>query len=321
MRAVAAMATSPLLAHADWSCDRAKRWMAVATPTGNRYRASAPTQPIAASMLGDLATHAGPETTVLVGFDFPIGVPRLYAESAGIASFPQFLRQLSAPSGQFEQFFQVATRPNEISLGRPFYPMRPGGTKQEHLLTGLGLKRIDDLRRRCDRSRPGRRAACPMFWTLGGNQVGKGAIAGWREILCPATAASQLRLRLWPFDGDLVRLLNLGGVVVVETYPAEMYDHVGVSFLPGQSKRRQADRRCQARALLDWARSRNVDLEPRLDSEIGDGFGSGNAGEDKFDAVVGLFGMLEVVLGGRAPGEPSDSAVITVEGWMFGQRS
>ena len=30
---------------------------------------------------------------------------------------------------------------------------------------------------------PGRRAAAPIFWTLGAQQVGKAAIAAWRELL------------------------------------------------------------------------------------------------------------------------------------------
>jgi hypothetical protein len=42
-------------------------------------------------------------------------------------------------------------------------------------------------------------------------------------------------------------------------------------------------------------------------------------GDDAFDAVVGLFGMLEVVTGKRQPGEPRDDRIRKVEGWILGQ--
>jgi len=34
-----------------------------------------------------------------------------------------------------------------------------------------------------------------MFWTLGGNQVGKAAISGWRELLAPARRAGIAKRR------------------------------------------------------------------------------------------------------------------------------
>ena len=39
-------------------------------------------------------------------------------------------------------------------------------------------------------------------------------------------------------------------------------------------------------------------------------------GDDSFDAVVGLFGMLHVCLGERDSGEPNDRAIREIEGWM-----
>ncbi|MBK9693254.1 MAG: hypothetical protein IPO73_16460, partial [Gemmatimonadetes bacterium] len=50
-------------------------------------------------------------------------------------------------------------------------------------------------------------------------------------------------------------------------------------------------------------------------AEIATGF----ATEDDFDAFAGLLGMLLVVLGHRAPGEPADAEVRAVEGWILGQ--
>jgi hypothetical protein len=66
-----------------------------------------------------------------------------------------------------------------------------------------------------------------------------------------------------------------------------------------------------------WAAKAGVELEPRLRSVIEEGFPKG---DDPFDAVVGMFGMLEVVLRRREPGEPQDEPIRAVEGWIFGQR-
>ena len=64
-------------------------------------------------------------------------------------------------------------------------------------------------------------------WTLGGNQVGKAAISGWRELLAPARRAG-IDVGRWPFDGALAALLSTRRFVVAETYPGEVYEHLGL---------------------------------------------------------------------------------------------
>ena len=59
--------------------------------------------------------------------------------------------------------------------------------------------------------------------------------------------------------------------------------------------------------------------QPNLVEAIHDGFGPARDGEDPFDAVVGLFPMLDVLLGYRHDGAPDDEAVRQVEGWILGQ--
>lgn len=59
-----------------------------------------------------------------------------------------------------------------------------------------------------------------------------------------------------------------------------------------------------------------VEVECQLAHEIASGFES----DDPFEAVVGLFGMLNVVLGRRPAGDPADGEVQRVEGWIRGQR-
>jgi hypothetical protein len=308
-----------LVAHADWGSQAAKRWVARARREGAGFRASAPVHVDAPGrLLARLAEEAGPDGAALVGFDFPIGVPLAWARAARVRDFRALLPTLGGP------FFEVAERPEELSLLRPFYPRRPGAASQAQLLEGLGVASLDALRRVCERARPGRPAAAPLFWTLGAQQVGKAAIAGWSELLIPALRSEALDVALWPFDGALAELLAPGRVVVAETYPAEFYTHLGVAFQRppdgGPSgKRVQGDRAAQAEALLAAARALGVSLEPALEQQLRDGFGGRADGEDRFDAAVGLLGMLNVVAGRRAAGEPADPELRRIEGWILGQ--
>jgi hypothetical protein len=201
-------------------------------------------------------------------------------------------------------------------LKRPFYPMRSGGRSWQQLLAGLGLGSWSDLLRRCDRRSPTRAAACALFWTLGGQQVGKAAITGWRDLLAPALR-NGLDLALWPFQGSLDQLLARHRFVVAETYPAEVYRHLELNLKGG--KRKQGVRRGNAPSLLEWANAAGVDLDPSLVAEIRSGFGADASGDDRFDAVVGLFGMLNVALGRRPSGESDDDVVRRIEGWILGQ--
>ena len=290
---------------------------------GGRFRAhrSEPVQN-ASRLLADLRASMSEGAEIIVGFDFPIGLPGRYAEAAGIVSFTSFLGDLG--SGRWPEFFDVAESPDQISFSRPFYPQRPGGCKQGHLLRALDVSNMDALRRRCELPQPGRRAACPLFWTLGGQQVGKAAIAGWKEVLVPAARDEGLGLAIWPFDGSLEDVLKPGRTVVVETYPAEFYGHLGVRFPASQrglrsGKRVSRDRAANAEALLKWAVEAGVEIDEELRLEIEDGFGDRKDGEDRFDAVVGLFGMLNVLLGRRPPGPPDDPQFVNIEGWILGQ--
>jgi hypothetical protein len=267
------------------------------------------------TLLERMRAIAGEQGILLIGFDFPIGLPEAYARRAEVGDFLAALLELGR--GDWARFYKLAEQPDDIGLRRPFYPYRPGGTSMQHLLDGLGLESKGDLLRRCERAYPGRNAASPLFWTLGAKQVGRAAIIGWREVLTPAlTSASPVVI--WPFHGRFRNLLAPGRTVVVETYPAEFYRHLGVDLGQG-GKRSQAARRAAATTLLRWADDAEVDVTPASRNGIEDGFGQHGDGEEPFDAIVGLFGMLNVVLGRRAPGEPEDEHTRKIEGWMLGQ--
>lgn len=307
-----------LMVHADWSLHPRKRWVARAISEGNRYRLEPPELAGAAStLLYRLRAEAGAAGTVLLGTDFPIGLPLSYASRVGANDFVALLPRLGY--GEWADFYRVAETPNEIGLRRPFYPYRPGGTSHKHLLEGLGVERMDDLRRQCELAHAERRAAAPLFWTLGSQQVGKAAISGWRDMLAPALRDGAFPLTLWPFQGELAALLRPGQVVVAETYPAEEYGHLGLSF-GARSKRDQAARAANGARLLTWAEQREVKLAPALAAAVRNGFGPGKEGEDPFDALVGLLGMLDVVRGQRPAGAPPRDAVRRVEGWILGQQ-
>ena len=173
---------------------------------------------------------------------------------------------------------------------------------------------MDELLRRCECAHPESRAASPLFWTLGGAQVGKAAITGWRDVLAPALRDRD-EIAVWPFDGPLPELVRPRRTVVVETYPAEFYGQLGFTL------RKKSDRSEQARVggtLVRAAAAIGVELGRDARDEVERGFAS----DDAFDAFVGLLGMLNVLSGRRPAGEPRDDhAVVQVEGWMLGLHS
>lgn len=307
--------SASVIAHCDWSTDRSKRWMAVAISHSGGWVVSTP-EPVGhdATLIERLRKRATAGGSTLVGFDFPIGLPHRYGKQTGFSSFRNSLANFGR--GDWSRWFDVAEHKNEITLYRPFYPMRPGGTARQHLFQALGSEDGRDLLRLCELETSERQAACMLFWTLGGNQVGKAAIAGWREIIIPNLS----QIGLWPFDGKLVDALSSHATVIAETYPGDVYGQIGIPRWPRWSKRRQAGRQSVAPHLIRWIESHpNVDglsLIPLIE----DGFGTDKSGEDKFDATVGLFGMLDVIMGYRPEGVPHDADVNTWEGWILGQK-
>jgi hypothetical protein len=327
-----------LVAHADWGSNAAKRSLAISVWEHSRYTAMPPLyveEP--RKLLQKLRGMAGPSGSILLGFDFPIGLPQGYAEKVGIKNFPATLPLFGRE--EWESFYQPAAEPGQINLYRPFYPAKPGGARQKFLVERLGVRDIQELRRQCELAHPGRRAASPLFWTLGAQQVGKAAISGWRDVIGPALRDPHQAVHLWPFDGSLSELLERGALVIAETYPGEIYPSLGLEFpsatelnrrfanqapIQKSGKRSQAARLWNAVGLLHWADSASLRLDPQLQARIQDGFGPGPNGEDPFDATVGLFGMLNILLGFQPERPPSQQdgwfdSRRNVEGWILGQ--
>lgn len=306
------------MGHADWSVAPAKRWVAAARrEPDDRYLAAAPhLAGPAAGLSGVFGPGVADEgVTALLGFDFPIGLPLAYAAKAEIEDFRAALPRFG--SGRWVEFFVPARTEGEIALERPFFPAGAGvAGNAAKLGAALELTR-GQLLRACDRAHAGRRAAAALFLTQGRQQAGKAAIVGWRDVLQPSLRGEGPPVRLWPFDGLLPDLLDRGGLIVAEAYPGEFYGHLGLGIRSAGGKGSREARRAQAPLLVGWAAACGVDLAPDLRAAIDDGFG-GPAGEDRFDAVVGLFGMLGVLRGRRPPFEPEAGPIRRIEGWMLG---
>jgi len=298
-------------AHADWSAHPAKRWITVAERTSRGWFAETPV-PVG-DPAGRLAALLAGGNAVVLGLDLPLGLPRAFAMQREEADFPSFLRGIAATS----EFFRVNETLATVGLARPFYPMRGmrGMTRAAHA-QALGFAGPHGLSRLCDRATSARPAGAPLFWTLGANQTGKAAISAWRDWLVPAYACGQ-PLALWPFDGGLHDLIRPGRAVLAEVYPAEAMRHADIR-LRG-SKRAPSPRREVARAIHTALATRRIDASPALRTAIDAGFGNDAAGEDRFDSLLGLLGLVGVLNGQRPDFIPDNPWVQRWEGWVLGQ--
>jgi hypothetical protein len=288
-----------------------KRWVTIARRQGALWQASAPRlvgDP--AALAAGLIAERGPAA---LGLDLPLGVPRGFAESRQEADFPGFLAGLT----QNLDFFTVSPSLETVSPARPFYPARgiKGMTRLAHA-AALGLADASGLSRLCDRATAERPAGAPVFWTLGANQSGKAAISAWRDWLAPALAAGA-PFKLWPFAGTLHELLRPRQLAIAEVYPAEALRHLRLKL--AGSKRAEAPRRALAPALRDAMAALNVTPDSALAEMIQVGFGSDAAGEDRFDSLIGLLGLIGVIDGRRPDFIPADPMIRAWEGWVLGQ--
>ncbi len=296
------------LVHSDWSVLPAKRWTAVAlrSQAGWLIEHLTPTPP-SEQLLDDLFK---PRMRTLAGFDFPIGLPLAYLERTGL----DFVALLCNPcSAEARHFFTPAEALLDISPAQPFYRTHPAGGRHRDLYERLECASFEDLLRECDKATGSRLRAESIFWTVGAKQVGKAALCGWQEILIPARRRGA---RLWPFDG-MLEALDSNALTIAEAYPAEACRHVGIRG-PAR-KRSQQGRIAAGHILLEWASRHRVLFSSEIEQRVSDGFGARGDGEDTFDALAGLCGMIEVVDGRRAE-MPADSTISRMrEGWILGQ--
>jgi hypothetical protein len=136
-------------------------------------------------------------------------------------------------------------------------------------------------------------------------------------MLLPAFGLSDNRVRLWPFEGGFRALLSPGVVAIAETYPAEALRHLGIR-LRG-SKRRQSDRAAVAGPLLAAMERLQVTADFALVEAVSSGLGADPSGEDRFDCLLGVLCVINVLAGHRPDTPPDDPWLTTWEGWVLGQ--
>jgi hypothetical protein len=303
-----------LVIAADWSKNDEKRWMVRAELIDNEIYVVAAPEPVGniKTLFSRIKNQVTGDSSVLMGFDFPIGLPADYASRAGLSDFRTALAQFG--TGEWRNFYEITDAPN---LFQPFSPRPKGkgekGDYQKRLVAALGYKLKAELLRRCDRSTEARSDAECIFFTCGGKQVGAAAIIGWRDVITPALD----EIKIWPFDGALSSLISKPGITVAEIYPGEAYSHLNICMGRGYrfSKRTRVHRRDASQPLLKEFRSGSIKLCHAAQSWVEWGF----LDEDDFDAMIGLLSMLLVVTGKRLGHSPEDDNVRKVEGWILGQ--
>jgi hypothetical protein len=294
------------LVHSDWSVSPKKRWTATAVRLSNGWSVACLRQ-TPSNLVDHLFDFSG---HTLAGFDFPIGLPLFYATSAKL----DFRELISDPSSARSQRFLTPVETLfDVSIDQPFYRKHPKGGGHLVLCQRLGCQTIYDLLRECDKKTKVRSRAEAIFWTVGAKQVGKAALAGWHEVLIAAIAQGA---SLWPFDGPLSSLVS-NRLTIAETYPAEAYQHIGMAKTI--RKRSQAGRKAAGAIMIEWSAMHDVTFAPTIKAKILSGFGEGKDGEDPFDAVAGLCGMIEVADGRRAEAPHPAKFNKREEGWILGQ--
>src|SRR5690349_20010795 len=126
-----------------------KRWMAVAIRDGKIWRLDEP------ELVGDtgalayrLRERAKQRGSVMLGFDFPIGLPEAYGKLTGLDGFKDAISQFG--DGAWREWFNVAERAEQIEVGRPFFPNKPGGARRSKLASALVIA-LPALTRECER--------------------------------------------------------------------------------------------------------------------------------------------------------------------------
>ena len=281
--------------------------MSVATPDAAGWSVSIEAVGPLSTLFARFRERAG-SAPVAFGVDAPIGLPLAFQRDH--ADFPSFLGSL----GPDAEFFHVNDDAATISMQRPFFPNRSGGTSPQSLLDRLGLPDQSNLLRACERPLNGQAAAGSMFWTLGAKQVGKGAIVLWRDLILPARRSADPP-SLWPFEGTLAELLRPNSLLIAECYPANAMRQMRLCFTGGKNNR--ADRLKVASRFHAIMADLAATPHPSVSASIDSGFDE-KCADDKFDSLIGLLRMLQVIRDPTKDTRPSPE-ICRWEGWILGR--
>ncbi len=237
----------------------------------------------------DLAERKASDGSVLVGMDVALGVPAGYWEAARRIqsgqcddSFVEWLGRKASAS----DFFEVVPSPLHWRIDRPFFRVPPG----EGGLRSITSLLENGFYRRIDRWT----GAKPLFAVSGiPGTVGSGTRNVWTEL---ATILHRERkFAIWPFEGQMPRLLDSCAIVLAESYPALAYGIVLAESLPACRMRvAKTDRRirhqiCAELASAAWIRNAGVTLMDMT---------AAAENEDVFDALVTAAAVLRCAIEG-----------------------
>ena len=275
---------------ADWSKSPAKRSVYLADVRERRIAKCIP--PGAGwdlEALLDVAEDLSRDGSVLIGVDVVLGVPEGYWRSVveeRCQHVPQSFVEWLGSRGDFAGFFETVEDPVDWRVDRPWFKV-PAGTGG---LTTFTSKVEGGMRRRIDVAT----GAKPLFAVSGiPGTVGSGTREFWKELF-PHLSRDR-RFAIWPFDGELGRLLKECEVVLCETYPGLAYAAALADDLPtGRIRNAKTDRQwrsdaCGCLAQADWVREHRID--------IGD-LDPLRANDDDFDAHFTAAAVLRCVLEG-----------------------
>jgi hypothetical protein len=237
----------------------------------------------------DLARSLAAHDPVLVGIDVALGVPAGYWSQVteqppwrSARTFLDWLSMLDPSSG----FFETTPTAESWRVDRPFFHIPRGEgslTAYKEKIEGGLLRRIDSLVR-----------AKPIFAVSGiPGTVGSGTRDLWMELTPLLTADRDFAV--WPFEGDLERVLATRPITLAETYPGLAYAAALAPALPSRritiskTKRDARELVCDALERVSWANE--------LETGVGD-LVRARADEDAFDSHLTAAAVLRCVIEG-----------------------
>ena len=300
---------------ADWGKESTKRAVYVADVEARTVRRSSAAAWSVAGVLAEAErwTSTG---SVLAAFDAPLGVPESYltvlARLPAAQPMATFLDLLTWARSR-PRYYDATTVARDWIVERPFFSVPAGDGGLGTYLDATARLGVD-MYRQIDRM-TGAKAVFIKSGVPG--SVGSAACALWQELA--SQLAADRAFKVWPFEGELERLLQSTSVVVGEMYPRAAYatallDGAPTSRAPMVVAKTDGGVRREAVATLQsahWVGSLGVQLQDLAEAE---------ANEDDFDACVTAAALLRCVLEG-APLCPLQLESAASEGGMLGTGS
>lgn len=241
---------------------------------------------------------------VLVALDLVLGVPSAYfdrrVDVAGWKRSSNFVDWLPR-AARSEGFFETVSNVREWSIARPFFSVPGGEGALRSFVQAAGFDLLRDVDRQCRGN--------PVFAVSGiPGSVGSASRALWRELA--PMLESKRAFRVWPFEGELNRLLREAPIIVAEMYPRIAY---AIAVAPELPARPEVPRKKSERSVREEWVSRLLAAPwiRRFDVGIPDE-AAALSSEDDFDSLFTAAALLRclvenvplasVVVDGRAEG-------------------